>query len=132
MLYLLCQYEAFRSIGGFSMSLYAYEEIDFVFRLKSRSWKTGKKFTVLHIIELLLLGEEQTTVFSNKANRRFQFPGPDSIYASLSVTKNLVKKLGKRTLGYGIQISCSRWAFSQGTKCASQESLRLLVSFPAN
>ena len=93
------------------MSLYAYEEIDFVFRLKSRSWKTGKKFTVLHIIELLLLGEEQTTVFSNKANRRFQFPGPDSIYASLSVTKNLVKKLGKRTLGYGIQITCSRWRF---------------------
>ena len=109
------------------MSLYAYEEIDFVFRLKSRSWKTGKKFTVLHIIELLLLGEEQTTVFSNKANRRFQFPGPDSIYASLSV-----KNPGKWTLGYSIQIACSRWAFSQGTKCASQESLRLLVSFPAN
>ena len=42
------------------------------------------------------------------SSRRFQFPGPDSIYASLSVTKNLVKKLGKRTLGYGIQISCSR------------------------
>ena len=53
------------------MSLYAYEEIDFVFRLKSRSWKTGKKFTVLNFIELLLLGEEQTAVFSNKANRRF-------------------------------------------------------------
>ena len=69
------------------MSLYAYEEIDFVFRLKSRSWKTGKKFTVLHIIELLLLGEEQTTVFSNKANRHFQFPCRASIYASLSVTK---------------------------------------------
>ena len=93
--FLLCQYDAFRSIRGFSTSLYAYEEIDFVFRLKWRSWKTGKKFTVLRIIELLLLGEEQTKVFSNKASRRFQFPCRDSIYDSLSVTKESCQEAGE-------------------------------------
>jgi glycosyltransferase involved in cell wall biosynthesis len=45
---LLCQREAFQAIGGFSTSLYAYEEIDFVIRLKRCGRKRGLKFIVLH------------------------------------------------------------------------------------
>lgn len=46
--FLLCQSEAFHAVGGFSIELYAYEEIDFVLRLKRYGRKTGKRFNVLH------------------------------------------------------------------------------------
>jgi glycosyltransferase involved in cell wall biosynthesis len=46
--FILCQREAFQSIHGFSTSLYAYEEFDFVVRLKSLGKLKRKKFTVLH------------------------------------------------------------------------------------
>jgi glycosyltransferase involved in cell wall biosynthesis len=56
--FLLCQVEAFRSIGGFSTSLYAYEEIDFVFRLKRYGRKVGKKFTVIHRYPVVTSGRK--------------------------------------------------------------------------
>jgi hypothetical protein len=46
--YLLVQQDAFEAISGFSSDLYAYEEIDFVIRLKRYGRKQNKKFTVLH------------------------------------------------------------------------------------
>jgi len=46
--FLLCQAEAFHTVRGFSIELYAYEEIDFVLRLKRYGRKMGKRFTVLH------------------------------------------------------------------------------------
>ena len=46
--FLLCEREAFDAIRGFSTRLYAYEEIDFVVRLKGFARKQGKKFKVLH------------------------------------------------------------------------------------
>ncbi len=46
--FLLCQKCAFQSLKGFSTGLYAYEDIDFVLRLKRYGRLKGKKFTVLH------------------------------------------------------------------------------------
>jgi glycosyltransferase involved in cell wall biosynthesis len=46
--FILCQREAFQSIQGFSTNLYAYEELDFVIRLKKYGRLRGMKFTVLH------------------------------------------------------------------------------------
>ena len=46
--FLLCEREAYRAVGGFSTALYAYEEIDFVIRLKRYGRRSKKKFTVLH------------------------------------------------------------------------------------
>lgn len=45
---LLSEAEAFRAIGGFSVELFAYEEFDFIIRLKRYGRKKGKKFTVLY------------------------------------------------------------------------------------
>ena len=45
---LLCEREAFEQIGGFSLDLYAYEEFDFIRRLKRYGKSQGKRFTVLH------------------------------------------------------------------------------------
>ena len=44
---LLVQRNAFQAIGGFSTDLFAYEEIDFVMRLKRYGRKQGKQFTIL-------------------------------------------------------------------------------------
>jgi len=46
--FLLCKADAFRAIDGFSLTLYAYEEIDLIKRLKKYGKKVNKKFTVLH------------------------------------------------------------------------------------
>lgn len=45
---LLCESAAFRAFGGFSTALYAYEEVDFVQRLKRFGRTKGQKFTVIH------------------------------------------------------------------------------------
>lgn len=45
---LLCERQAFEQIGGFSLDLYAYEEFDFIRRLKKQGRTQGKSFTVLH------------------------------------------------------------------------------------
>lgn len=46
--FLLCEREAFQNIGGFSTSLFALEEVEFVIRLKRYGRRKTKKFTVLH------------------------------------------------------------------------------------
>ena len=46
--YLLCRRSAFEAIGGFSTQLFAYEEIDFVGRLKRYGRQHGLRFKVLH------------------------------------------------------------------------------------
>lgn len=45
---LLCERKAFEQVEGFSLELYAYEEFDFIRRLKKYGRSIGKRFTVLH------------------------------------------------------------------------------------
>ncbi len=46
--FLLCWHQAFRAIGGFSDDLYAFEEIDFVIRLRCYGLVRGLGFRTLH------------------------------------------------------------------------------------
>ncbi len=46
--FLLCEKKAFESIQGFSNDLYAFEEFDFIARLKKYGNRASRKFTVLH------------------------------------------------------------------------------------
>jgi len=46
--FLLCRKDAFMSISGFSTRLYAYEEIDFVLRLKKYGRKQDRTFKIIH------------------------------------------------------------------------------------
>ena len=99
--FLLCKCEAFNSIGGFSTSLYAYEEIDFVFRLKWHGWKTGKKFTVLDHYPVITSGRRANyNVFSITQVVASNFLAVTLFILHYLLPKSLVKKLGKRSLGY--------------------------------
>jgi hypothetical protein len=51
--FVFCQAEAFRSIGGFDMELFASEEIDLSRRLKKLARERGKKMVILHRHPLL-------------------------------------------------------------------------------
>lgn len=46
--FLLCEASAFRELGGFSTELYAFEEADFVRRLKRYGRPRGKVFAILY------------------------------------------------------------------------------------
>ena len=46
--FILCRREAFRAVGGFSITLFALEEIEFVIRLKKYGRRVGLRFAVLH------------------------------------------------------------------------------------
>lgn len=45
--FILCRRDAFESIGGFSDSLYAFEEVDFVIRLRGYGFSRGQVFRIL-------------------------------------------------------------------------------------
>ena len=57
-LFVLCQAEAFRSIGGFSTDLYAFEDLDFVNRLKVYGREHRKGFAVLHHYPVITSGRK--------------------------------------------------------------------------
>jgi len=56
--YLLCRVDAFQALGGFSQDLYAYEEVDFVIRLKRYGRLQNQKFTVLHRYPVVTSGRK--------------------------------------------------------------------------
>jgi len=51
--FIFCEAEAYRQIGGFSMELFAAEEIDLSKRLKTLARASGKKMVILHDHPLL-------------------------------------------------------------------------------
>jgi glycosyltransferase involved in cell wall biosynthesis len=56
--FILCQQEAFQAIQGFSSHLYAYEDLDFVFRLKKYGRLKGKSFPVLYRYPIITSGRK--------------------------------------------------------------------------
>jgi len=56
--FLLCKADAFRTIDGFSLTLYAYEEIDLIKRLKKHGKTVNKKFTILHKNPIITSGRK--------------------------------------------------------------------------
>ena len=51
--FIFCEAAAFRALGGFSLELFASEEIDLSKRLKKLARKTGKRIVILHRHPLL-------------------------------------------------------------------------------
>ena len=47
-LFVLCRADVFHEIGGFSTDLYAFEDLDFVNRLKKYGRNTHQKYIILH------------------------------------------------------------------------------------
>lgn len=99
--FILCHSEAFRSIGGFSTDLYAFEEIDFVLRLKRYGRKQQKKFAILHRYPVVTSGRRgelrvgaMVTLFVSTAVALLLL-----VINSLLPKKLRVKK-GRRWLGY--------------------------------
>jgi len=56
--FVLCRAETFHAIGGFSNDLYAFEDLDFVLRLKTYGRKQGKDFAVLHHYPVITSGRK--------------------------------------------------------------------------
>ena len=99
--FLLCQSEAFRAINGFSDYLYAYEEVDFVIRLKRFGRKRRKRFRVLHRNPVITSGRKWDMKFKSIFIMFFS-----SVFAGLIFGLYLIlpgkwiKKIGNRMLGY--------------------------------
>ena len=63
--FIVCQKDAFQQIGGFSTNLYAYEEFDFIRRLKRYGRSQKKKFTVLYKNPVITSGRKGEVTFFN-------------------------------------------------------------------
>ena len=63
--FIACRREAFEQIGGFNQDLYAFEEFDFVSRLKNLGRRTGKRFGILHRYPIVTSGRKGEFLLSN-------------------------------------------------------------------
>ncbi len=99
--FLLVQRQAFQAIGGFSTDLYAYEEIDFVIRLKGYGRKQNKKFTVLHQHPVITSGRKgDIGLFSLGRLFISNFLAVILFGLNYLLPKSVVRWLGSRLLGY--------------------------------
>ncbi|MBI2187657.1 MAG: glycosyltransferase [Acidobacteria bacterium] len=57
--FLFCETSAFREVRGFSLELYAAEEVDLSRRLKRRARRRGRTFVILHRHPLLTSGRKK-------------------------------------------------------------------------
>ncbi|MEO1261040.1 MAG: glycosyltransferase [Bacteroidota bacterium] len=99
--FLLCKREGFEAIKGFSERLYAYEEIDFIFRLRRYGNSIKKRFVVLHKNPVITSGRKGganvksilKTIFSN-------FFALILFLLHYILPIKTVHKIGKGLLGY--------------------------------
>lgn len=99
--YLLVQRDAFEAVGGFSTDLYAYEEIDFVIRLKRYGRKQNKKFTVLHRHPVITSGRKGDIGFFSLGGLFVSnFLAVILFGLHYLLPKAIVRWLGSRLLGY--------------------------------
>jgi len=99
--FLLCEGEAFRTLGGFSTDLYAYEEIDFVLRLKRYGRKIGKEFTVLHRHPVITSGRKgEYGLYSLVILFISNFVAVILFGLHYLLPKWIIRKLGSKMYGY--------------------------------
>lgn len=70
--FVFCQAEAFRELGGFSLNLYATEELEFSQRLKRLAKVRGKKMRILHR-NPILTSARKIHLYSHREHLRFLF-----------------------------------------------------------
>ena len=99
--FLLCRRDAFEAIGGFSMSLYAYEEIDFVIRLKKYARSIHQDFVILHEHPVITSGRKGDYTFASMI-RLFASNIAAVFLFGLHyiLPAQVVKKMGSHLLGY--------------------------------
>jgi glycosyltransferase involved in cell wall biosynthesis len=68
--FIVCEREAFETVGGFNLELYAKEEIDLSHKLKRLARKRGKQIVILHA-HPLLTSNRKTTLYSGREMLRF-------------------------------------------------------------
>ncbi|MEM7125544.1 MAG: glycosyltransferase [Chloroflexota bacterium] len=99
--FLLCQADAFRAIDGFSTDLYAYEEIDFIIRLKRHGRKVGKRFAVMHQHPVVTSGRKGDVGLRSLGLLYLSnFSAVVLLLLYYLVPASLVRWLGNRLLGY--------------------------------
>lgn len=99
--FILCEREAFESIHGFSTNLFAYEEVDFIIRLKRYGRRDGKKFCVLQRNPVITSGRKGDykffpllVLFVSNFVAIFLFA------LHYILPQKLMQKIGSRWLGY--------------------------------
>ena len=99
--FLLCERQAFQALGGFSTNLYAYEEVDFIIRLKRYSRKKGQKFTVLHRHPIITSGRKgDYNILSLTRLMASNFIAVILFGLHYLLPKKIIAKLGSKLLGY--------------------------------
>jgi glycosyltransferase involved in cell wall biosynthesis len=99
--FILCQREAFQSISGFSTALYAYEEIDFIIRLKRFGRKRGLKFIVLHRHPVITSGRKGDYGFLSLGVLFISNVAAVFLFAlHYILPRSIISKLGSSLLGY--------------------------------
>ena len=99
--FLLCRRDSFEAIGGFSEGLFAYEEIDFIFRLKKYGKSIGRRFVVLHQNPVLTSGRKGVIGFKSITTMVISNLFAVWLFLMYYLWPNLsVQKWGKSFLGY--------------------------------
>lgn len=99
--FILCERKAFETIGGFSTNLYAYEDVDFVLRLKWFGRKKIKKFIVLHRHPVITSGRKGDYSFWSIAIVcASNFAAVVLFIFHYILPKKLTAKFGSKLLGY--------------------------------
>jgi glycosyltransferase involved in cell wall biosynthesis len=102
--FILSQREGFEAIKGFRTHLYAYEDIDFVFRLKAYGRSRGKIFPILYKNPVITSGRRGEYTFAAMiALIASNFLAVVLFVLQYFLPKSLLSKLGRRTLGYWYQ-----------------------------
>ncbi len=99
--FLLCRRNAFQAIGGFSTALYAFEEIDFVIRLKRYGRQRGQQFIVLYRHPVITSGRKgEYDFFSLAALFASNFTAVFLFILHYVLPKRVAAWFGSRLLGY--------------------------------
>ena len=99
--FLLCKADAFRAIDGFSLTLYAYEEIDLIKRLKKYGKTVTKKFTVLHKNPIITSGRKGDYTLPSMLTLLVSNTVAPFLYLFREILpKKVIHLISKKMLGY--------------------------------
>lgn len=99
--FIACDHEAYKSIDGFNTHLYAYEDIDFVLRLKKHGRKLGKNFPVLYNHPVITSGRRgDYNIKSLAVLYLSNFAGVILFILQYFLPKKWISKAGKVVSGY--------------------------------
>jgi len=99
--FILCKKEGFDSINGFSKNLFAYEEFDFIIRLKKYGKTVKRQFKVLYKNPVITSGRKGE--FKIKSMSRLIYSNFIAIILFMLyyiLPSGLIQRLGKKHLGF--------------------------------